>query len=99
MLTHLCCRWDADNCLEYLLKDYFCSNPTNYIDFVNAPTSEGYTCLHLCAMWKAEKCFYVLHHYGGLNFNARDKMMKTPYETAVEYSKTGRMKETLNSYQ
>ena len=85
MLIHLCCRWDADNCLEYLLKDYFCQHPKNYIDFVNAETNEGFTCLHLCAIWKSEKCFYILHSFGGLCLNIKDKFNKTPYETATEY--------------
>lgn len=38
MLTHLCCRWDSDNSLEYLLKDYFIQSPHRFVDFVNAPT-------------------------------------------------------------
>lgn len=83
MMTHLCCRWDADNSLEYLLKNYFLSKPDGYIDFVNAPTIEGYTCLHLCALWQSEKCFYVLHHYGGLSLGAKNKMFKTPLESAI----------------
>ena len=51
MLIHLCCRWDSDDCLEFLLKEYFADHPGAYVDLVNSQTIEGYTCLHLCAIW------------------------------------------------
>ena len=84
-LIHLCCRWDADKCLEYLLKEFFSKNPKDYATFVNSPTIEGYTCLHLCAIWKAEECFKVLNYFGGLRLCSRDGHSKTPLETAEEY--------------
>lgn len=48
-------------------------------------------------MWKSEKCFYVLHHYGGLNLNAKDRLFKNPTEYAIEY-KCAKMKDILLSY-
>lgn len=57
MLTHLCCRWDAHFCLEYLLRLYFMENPKGYLTFVNAQTAEGYTCINLCCIWNSVKCF------------------------------------------
>ena len=84
-MTHYCCRYDADNCLEYLLKNYFVENGSAYIDYVNAPTAEGYTSLHLCATWKGEKSFTVLYYYGGLNLGSRDMSNRTPLDLAYQY--------------
>lgn len=98
MLTHLCCRWDADNCLEFLLKEYFSTNPRGYVDLVNAPTIEGYTCLHLCSIWGSEKCLKVLLTYGGLNMAARDGTAKTAYQTAQNF-KNSEIAGTLQQYQ
>lgn len=79
MLTHLCCRWDSDACLEFLLRLSFVENPKGYINFVNCQTTEGYTCLHLCSVWNSVKCFKVLHKFGGLELNLKDSKLKTPY--------------------
>lgn len=79
------------------MKDYFIKNPQKYIDFVNAPTVEGYTTLHICGMYKSEKCFFVLHTFGGLSLNAKDKSTKTPLETAVSY-RCKKMEEVLATY-
>ena len=97
MLTHMCCRWDSPHCLEYLLKEYFSENPKGYIDFVNAPTVEGYTCAHLCGMWNAHKCFSLLLQYGGLNLKALDKMRKTPLEASLDY-KSGKISDVLKQF-
>jgi hypothetical protein len=82
MFTHICCRFDAYNCLDYLLKHFFLENAVRFIDYVNAPTSEGDTPLHLCGVWRAEKCFNVLYFYGGLHLSAFNRNNKTPYNTA-----------------
>ena len=78
MTSHMCCRWNSPHCLEYILKEYFSQNPVGYIDYVNAPTVEGYTPLHVCSIWRADKCFGLLLQYGGLNLKSHDKMRKTP---------------------
>ena len=98
MLTHLCCRWDADDCLEYLLKEFFAENPKKYVDFVNAQTVEGYTCLHLCAIWMSEKCLKVLLNYGGVNLHARDSKNMIPYDVSLSYKSKENM-EILNKYE
>lgn len=69
-------------------------NSSRYIDFVNAPTIEGYTALHLCALWKSEKCFNVLYYYGGLHLSPLDKSRKSPLEIAMQY-KVQKMVEVL----
>ena len=85
MMVHYCCRYDAENCLEYLLKNYFVEKGAGYLDYVNARTAEGYTPLHLCAMWKGEKAFAVLYYYGGLNLGSRDKLSKTALDLAYQH--------------
>jgi|LakMenEpi03Aug12_release.lakeMendotaPanAssembly.Ray.scaffolds.fasta_scaffold401305_2 ankyrin repeat protein len=84
MLTHISCRFDAFNCLDYLLKHQFIESPVKYIDYVNAQNIDGSTCLHLCGIWKADKCFNVLYFYGGLHLTASDKNRKTPLEMAIQ---------------
>jgi hypothetical protein len=79
------------------LKHYFAEHGSLYIDFVNAPTIEGYTPLHLCGMWKAEKCFIVLNYYGGLALTSKDKFNKSPLEVASQYH-CKKIVETLSSY-
>lgn len=49
-----------------------------YIDYVNATTVDGETPLHLAATYKCDSAFAVLHYFGGLNLNARDKNSYTP---------------------
>ena len=96
MMTHYCCRYDADNCLEYLLKNYFVENGSAYIDYVNAPTAEGYTPLHLCATWRGEKAFPVLYYYGGLNLGSRDMSNRTPLDLAYQFRRDEMSKILVN---
>ena len=87
MPTHFCCRWDAPKCLEYILKEFYAFSPRGYIKFVNSPTSDGYTCLHLCAIWGSEKCFALLNEYGGLDLQYKDKMNKDALQTAKDFKR------------
>lgn len=49
------------------------------MNLVNSQTSEGYTCVHLCSIWKSVQCFNVLHRFGGLDLSIKDIKLKTAY--------------------
>ncbi len=76
--VHLCCRFDAVCCLDFLLKRTYVANVKRYIGAVNARTSEGLSPLHLCGTWAAFKCFFLLLRYGGANLSALDGRSRTP---------------------
>lgn len=97
MMTHLACRYDSNKCLEYLLRNYFVEFASIYINYANAPTIEGYSALHMCAMWKSEKCFNTLMYYGGLSLTSVDKNAKVPLDLAIQ-NKSKKIVDALNFY-
>lgn len=96
-MTHFCARWDSGNCLEYLLKNFFIGSAIGYIDYVNATTVDGETPLHLAATFKCDTAFAILHYFGGLNLNARDKNSYTPLDSA-QANKAKNIVEGLKKY-
>jgi hypothetical protein len=84
---HFCCRFDAPLCLDYFLKKCYLQNMKQYVIFVNQPTLEGSTCLHLCATWGSNKCFALLVKYGGLNLTLRDKLEKSVFNIVHDYGR------------
>ena len=57
---HFCCRHNSAKILAYILKITYIENPGLYASHINLTTVEGYTCLHLCAIWDSLDCFKVL---------------------------------------
>lgn len=97
MAHHYCCRFNAFKVLDFILKTAYLEDPRNYVQFVNEPTVEGFTCLHLCAIWNAPDCLKLLLRFGGLNLEAKDNYQITPYLTAGNYKRAD-MKRQLKEY-
>lgn len=92
--VHFCCRFDAPCCLEYYLRKCYIQDLNEYLYMVNQRTKEGYTCLHLCAIWGAEKCFTLLVKYGGLNLAIKDNKSQRIWDLARDYRRED-MRKTL----
>lgn len=58
-----------------------------YLFFINQPTIEGFTCLHLCGIWNAIKCFILLLKYGGLNLALKDKLERSVTHIMHDYNR------------
>ena len=66
---------------------------------MNHQTAEGNSCLHLCAIWNANRCFALLIHFGGLNLDLKNKIEKGILSTARDYERIQMVKiiKTLRS--
>lgn len=73
-------------------------DPKNYARFVNEKTVEGFSCLHLCAIWNAPECLQLLLKFGGVNLQSKDKTQTTAYLTAINYKRAD-MKNILKEYE
>jgi hypothetical protein len=58
-----------------------------YLIFINQPTVEGFTCLHLCGIWGAMNCFILLIKYGGLNLSLKDKLERSILNIMDDYDR------------
>jgi ankyrin repeat protein len=98
MATHFCCRFNAFKVLDYVLKTAYLEDPKHYSNYVNEQTIEGYTCIHLCAIWNAPQCLDLLLKFGGISLQLKDKNQVSAYYTATNY-KRQEIKNVLKEYE
>jgi hypothetical protein len=45
--AHFCARWDAFECLAYMIKKVYAEKSTLLLSFMNQQTIEGFTAVHV----------------------------------------------------
>lgn len=86
--AHFCARWDAFECLAYMIKKVYAEKSTLLLSFMNQQTIEGFTAVHVAIQWNAINCFYVMLDHGGLDLSYTDKANNDVFAKANLFKRT-----------
>ena len=86
--AHFCARWDAFECLQYMIKRIYAENTNLLLSFMNQKTIEGYTVMHVIIEWNAINCFYLILDFGGVDLSYTDKANNDVFSKAFLFKRT-----------
>ncbi len=82
-MLHYCARWDAVECMSYILKDKYRLDHDNYSTMTNAKTIEGYTPLMVSILYDSRNFITEFLSYGGIDIFIINNNKLTAYQLAV----------------
>ena len=82
-MLHICCRANATQCCEFLIRTYFIYFPNEYESWVNAGNRERMTAVMLCTLTASNKCLQSLLAGGGIDIHLIDSNKLSAYQIAL----------------